>query len=72
VCQDIRDILPTLIILFFGLLIMVLVIPYAFRNRDPLFSGDHTAKNQYRKIGNKYSQKRNCAVTIPIFTFMCL
>ncbi len=57
VCQDIRDILPTLIILFFGLLIMVLVIPYAFRNRDPPFSGDHTAKNQYRKFETNIPRK---------------
>ena len=29
--QDIRDILPTLLILVIGLVIMILVIPYAFR-----------------------------------------
>ena len=28
--QDVKDILPTLLILLVGLLIMVLVIPYAF------------------------------------------
>ena len=30
--QDIREILPTIIILVFGLLIMAIVIPYAFRS----------------------------------------
>eukprot|EP00090_Calanus_glacialis_P026569 TRINITY_DN41803_c0_g1_i1.p1 TRINITY_DN41803_c0_g1~~TRINITY_DN41803_c0_g1_i1.p1 ORF type:complete len:123 (-),score=45.50 TRINITY_DN41803_c0_g1_i1:83-451(-) len=29
-CKDVKDILPTLLILLVGLLIMVLVIPYAF------------------------------------------
>ena len=29
--QDVKAILPTLVILFVGLLIMILVIPYAFR-----------------------------------------
>jgi hypothetical protein len=50
VFQDIRDILPTLIILFFGLLIMVLVIPYAFRNRDPQFSGGSLSNRTVDKI----------------------
>ena len=30
--QDIREILPTIIILVFGLLMMAIVIPYAFRS----------------------------------------
>jgi hypothetical protein len=58
VCQDIRDILPTLIILFFGLLIMVLVIPYAFRNRDPPFSGSLSNRIPYSHGPNNYKDTK--------------
>merc|ERR1711874_15958 len=44
-CKDIRDIMPTLLILFGGLLIMVLVIPYAFASVIRQLEAEQDMKN---------------------------
>ena len=38
-CHDVREILPSVLILLVGLTIMVLVIPYAFRGRSEISHG---------------------------------
>ncbi len=72
--MDISDSMVLLIWSVLNTVICVLLVLFnTSKNNSPVLwtSPVYTAKNQYRKYKQIF-QKRNCAATAPISTFMCL
>ncbi len=58
--------------LLYTLVPMVMLSAFVRKFDHKLMKVGGTLQRTIPKIGNKHSQKRNCATTVPMFTFICL